>query len=117
MKAGQARYSFICDERGLLIDDVLAYYLGDRYILVVNAANKKDVIDWLIKHKSKYPKVEITDMEKTRRLLSLQGPQSNKILQSIVANPGSISLQNFKYYTAKTVAPVGPTPPPQGAKY
>src|SRR5699024_3654303 len=44
----KAHYTFLCSEQGGVIDDLVAYKLGeDEYILVVNAGNTDKDLEWL----------------------------------------------------------------------
>src|SRR5690349_1299924 len=46
--AGEAQYTLLTNERGGIVDDLIAYRLGEcRYLLIVNAANKDDDYRWL----------------------------------------------------------------------
>ncbi|MBI4300376.1 MAG: glycine cleavage system aminomethyltransferase GcvT, partial [Chloroflexi bacterium] len=41
-------YSFLCNEQGGIIDDIIAYHLaGNRYFVVVNGANREKDLAWL----------------------------------------------------------------------
>jgi aminomethyltransferase len=45
---GGAQYTLLTNEQGGIIDDLIAYRLGrDRYLLVVNAANRRADFEWL----------------------------------------------------------------------
>ncbi|MFH1231085.1 MAG: glycine cleavage system aminomethyltransferase GcvT [Planctomycetota bacterium] len=48
LKIGQSHYSYILDPDGNIMDDILLYYLSeDKYLMVVNAANKEKIHQWL----------------------------------------------------------------------
>ena len=45
---GRAQYTLLTNERGGIIDDLIAYRLDDfRYLLIVNAANREPDFRWL----------------------------------------------------------------------
>jgi aminomethyltransferase len=47
LAVGRARYSFICNEAGGIIDDTIFYRLDEnRYLLVPNAGNRNAVVAW-----------------------------------------------------------------------
>ena len=50
LRIGRARYGVICNRQGGIIDDAIVYRLDEeRYLLVPNAGNADEVIDWLKK--------------------------------------------------------------------
>jgi aminomethyltransferase len=80
-----AQYTFIPNDTGGAVDDAYLYrFVEDEYLLVVNSANREK--DWnhfqtLLKD---FDKVELTDRTKEIAMLSLQGPKSRDILESII---------------------------------
>ncbi len=82
-----AQYTFLSKNTGGAVDDAYLYrFVEDEYLLVVNGANREK--DWnhfqtLLKD---FDKVELTDRTKEIAMLSLQGPKSREILESIVQN-------------------------------
>jgi len=90
---GRAQYSAMCKPDGGLIDDLLVYHLGDRYMMVVNAANIQKDYKWLQAHRPSF-EVEIEDLSDATNLLAVQGPNSLKTLQKIA----SVDLEPVKYY-------------------
>jgi aminomethyltransferase len=50
LRIGRARYGVICNPQGGIIDDAIVYRLAEkRYLLVPNAGNANEIIDWLSK--------------------------------------------------------------------
>ena len=88
----QAQYSAMCYEDGGIIDDLLIYRYPDHFMLVVNCANMEKDLEWLMMHKSE--NVDIMDMSDQTGLISLQGPKSREILQSI----SDIDLGTIDFY-------------------
>ncbi|MDO5037372.1 MAG: glycine cleavage system aminomethyltransferase GcvT [Tissierellia bacterium] len=81
---GRVVYGFFCYEDGGVVDDLLTYkFAEDAYYLVVNAANKDKVLDWIKDH-SQGLEVQIEDLSQATGLLALQGPRAQKILQGLV---------------------------------
>jgi aminomethyltransferase len=80
-----AQYTFIPNHTGGAVDDAYLYrFVEDEYLLVVNGANREK--DWnhfqtLLKD---FDNVELTDRTKEIAMLSLQGPKSRDILESII---------------------------------
>jgi aminomethyltransferase len=51
LDVGQGQYTFLLNERGGIIDDLIAYRIGDEtFLLVVNAARTDEDFAWLQKH-------------------------------------------------------------------
>jgi glycine cleavage system T protein (aminomethyltransferase) len=72
---GGAQYTLLTNERGGIIDDLIAYRLNPcRFLLVVNASNRGAVYSWL-KH-AELRGSEVTDVSDEYALLAVQGPSS-----------------------------------------
>jgi glycine cleavage system T protein (aminomethyltransferase) len=82
-----AHYGLICNDAGCILDDVFIHHLasaktpGGRFLLSTNAANTDKVLDWLRHHAS--DDVQIEDRSQTTAHLSLQGPRSLHILETL----------------------------------
>jgi aminomethyltransferase len=51
LQVGQGQYTFLLNERGGIIDDLIVYRIGDQnFLLVVNAARTEEDFAWLQKH-------------------------------------------------------------------
>lgn len=79
MKPGAARYTLIANERGNILDDAIVYKLPDRAFLVVNASNRKKIVDWLLDAQGDLD-ARLTDRTADLAMVSIQGPQSVRIL-------------------------------------
>src|SRR5256714_5002518 len=83
---GQAQYTLLTNERGGIIDDLIAYRLGEyRYLLVVNAANREVDFRWL--KEREIPGSDIRDVSDQYALLAVQGPQAIERLGLPEAKP------------------------------
>ena len=83
---GEAQYTLLTNERGGIIDDLIAYRLGDcRYLLIVNASNREADFRWLKEHEVRGS--EITDVSDQYALLAVQGPRSIERLGLPPAKP------------------------------
>jgi aminomethyltransferase len=72
---GQAQYTLLTNERGGIVDDLIAYRLDDfRYLLVVNAANRDAAYRRLKEHE--IPGSDVRDVSDEYALLAVQGPRS-----------------------------------------
>lgn len=70
---GQAQYTLLTNERGGILDDLIAYRLGERrYLLIVNAANREADYAWL--KEREIPGSDVRDVSDEYALLAVQGP-------------------------------------------
>jgi aminomethyltransferase len=75
LEPGQAQYTLLTNEAGGIIDDLIAYRVGDHsYLLVVNAANRAPAHDWL--KEREVPGSDVRDVSDDCALLAVQGPQA-----------------------------------------
>lgn len=93
--AGQAQYSCLPNNEGGIVDDLLVYCMDPdkAYMLVVNAGNIDKDWNWITKYNDK--DVEMYNISDKTCLLAIQGPNANKILQSLTDK----DILNLKYYT------------------
>jgi len=83
---GQAQYTLLTNERGGILDDLIAYRLGEfRYLLVVNAANRESDFRWL--KEREIPGSDLRDVSDTYALLAVQGPRAIERLGLPEAKP------------------------------
>jgi aminomethyltransferase len=72
---GGAQYTLLTNERGGIVDDLIAYRLGPhRFLLVVNAGNRERAFAWLKEREIRGS--EVTDVSPDHALLAVQGPRS-----------------------------------------
>jgi aminomethyltransferase len=92
---GKAQYSALTNETGGIVDDLLVYCLEEKkaYMLVVNASNIEKDWNWISRHNTKG--AEMHNISEKTCLLAIQGPNANKIMQSLT----DIDILNLTYYT------------------
>jgi aminomethyltransferase len=79
IRPGQAQYTLLTNERGGIVDDLIAYRLSDfRYLLIVNAANKEADLRWL--KEREIPGSDVRDVSDDYALIAVQGPRSIELL-------------------------------------
>lgn len=84
MVDGQARYSPMCNEEGGTVDDLIVYKKADeKYLIVVNAANKDKDYEWMLTHQ--FGEVTFKDVSDQYAQLALQGPRALDILKKLTA--------------------------------
>ncbi len=77
---GEAQYTLLTNERGGIVDDLIAYRLGHgQYLLVVNASNREPVFEWLKDREP--PGTEVRDASDDYGLVAVQGPHALERLE------------------------------------
>jgi aminomethyltransferase len=90
---GQAQYSYLPNEEGGIVDDLLVYHLDDgNYMCVVNAGNIEK--DWAWFNKNNTQGAELHNISDHTALLAIQGPKAAEALQSLT----DINLSEIPYY-------------------
>ena len=93
---GKVQYTCLLNKNGGIVDDCLLYMFNkEKYMLVVNAANIKKDLDWILKCNEFG--CDIKDQSDNYSLLAVQGPKSNELLSSII----NINFNEIKYYNFK----------------
>jgi len=87
------KYSVICNEQGGIIDDITVFRSYDYLLVVTNACNTEGVLLWLIKHKDEF-NVTIEDKTNSLFMISIQGPNAEKVLQKLC----NLNLSLIKYH-------------------
>jgi aminomethyltransferase len=72
---GGAQYTLLTNERGGIVDDLIAYRLGPyHFLLVVNAGNRDAAYSWIKEREIRGS--EVRDVSEDYALLAVQGPRS-----------------------------------------
>jgi aminomethyltransferase len=82
MREYEAHYSLLLYGDGTIVDDIFLYRLPDRWIIVVNAANRLKDLAWLQAHTPGFD-LTLTDVSDATCMLALQGPKAEAILQRL----------------------------------
>lgn len=88
---GRQRYSFLTDERGGILDDLMVANRGDHLLLVVNAARKAHDVGYL---QAGLEGVEVETLE--RGLVALQGPGAEAALSTLSADVGGMRFMDVR---------------------
>jgi aminomethyltransferase len=95
LSPGRAQYSGLMTPRGTFVDDLLVHMLSpQRFLLVVNAANKDKDYAYLCAQAPAFDEVEVYDRSADYSQLAVQGPLAEKVVQKLTAHP----LGELKYY-------------------
>jgi aminomethyltransferase len=100
---GKVQYSSMCYPDGGIVDDLLVYRDGDRFMLVVNASNLTKDFDWITSNIGS-SHVQLTDNSDATSLLAVQGPNSLKTVQKLTKT--DLSLLPYYSFTRATLAGV-----------
>lgn len=105
LSPGKGLYSSMCNEDGGMFDDTTVYQYGENhYLLVGSTAGREKDVKRLAEY-SNGKQVYITDVTGGIGILSVQGPNSRKLLNSI----SDTSLNDLKYFEFKMVTIAGHT--------
>lgn len=76
------QYTFLLNERGGVIDDLIVYRMAeDNFLLLVNAAKIEEDVAWLQKHAT--GGVTIDNRSDTMSALAVQGPDSTRVFREV----------------------------------
>jgi glycine cleavage system T protein (aminomethyltransferase) len=90
----QALYTVMCNERGMVIDDLICYRLAaDHFVWVVNVTRTDEDYQWVLRH-ARGMNVTVSNISTNTALIALQGPESREVLQRIA----QADLSPLKYY-------------------
>jgi aminomethyltransferase len=95
MKDFQARYGLVCNDQGGVRDDVLVYRWPYGYAMVVNAANRPKIVEWLEQHKGGR-QVQIQDQTTSTAMVAVQGPNAVALCKGMFA----YNVEDLAYYFA-----------------
>ncbi|ODS82260.1 MAG: glycine cleavage system protein T [Cytophagaceae bacterium SCN 52-12] len=91
---GKVQYSYLPNDRGGVVDDLLVYrFSKDEYLLVVNASNIEKDWNWISRFKT--DDVTLTDLSGQTCLFAVQGPKAAAVVQQLT----DIPLTPMEYYS------------------
>jgi aminomethyltransferase len=104
---GKAKYSLICDSEGGVIDDLVIYRLAeDHFLVVANAANHQ-VVHQQISSRAADFDVTVADKSAQTALIAVQGPKSQDVVSSLVAEDHRRLVADLKYYASTPAVVAG----------
>lgn len=98
----EAAYSILTYADGTIVDDIFVYRLSDRWLVVVNAANRTKDFAWMQAHSRDFD-IALLDQSDELAMLALQGPLAESILQPLVKT----DLSSFTTRTARETTLAG----------
>jgi aminomethyltransferase len=92
LEIGQGQYTFLLNERGGVIDDLIAYRIGnEKFLLVVNAARVDEDFAWLDQHRSK--DVDLANRSADFGGVAIQGPKVTELFVDLPARNHIVDLE------------------------
>jgi aminomethyltransferase len=82
LEVGQGQYTFLLNERGGIIDDLIAYRIGDaKFLLVVNASCTDEDFEWLDRRRP--DNVRLGDRSAHFGGVAIQGPRVSELFVNL----------------------------------
>jgi aminomethyltransferase len=84
LEVGQGQYTFLLNDKAGIIDDLIAYRIGDaKFLLVVNASCTEQDFDWLDRHRPET--VRLGDRSAHFGGVAIQGPRIGELFVNLPA--------------------------------
>ncbi len=84
LDVGTGQYTFLLNERGGIIDDLIVYRIGEqKFLLVVNAARADEDFVWLQGHLPAVNAVLLTNRSADFGGVAIQGPQITELFHAL----------------------------------
>ena len=103
IKPNALKYSFLLNDQGKMVDDLIVTRLGtDQFMLVLNASRKdtdRGVLETVLKQSGRAVEHQVQDTQTA--LIALQGPKAQEVLASLVPDAGGLAFMQGVETTAK----------------
>lgn len=110
LAVAECQYTFLLNDRGGVIDDLIVYRIGEeKYLLVVNAAKIEEDFAWMNSHLA--PGVDFQNRSAEFAGLAVQGPRSAQLFDAFFQGKYSrparneilrVEIDDETYYIART---------------
>jgi len=92
LDVGQGQYTFLLNDKGGIIDDLIVYRIGEtKFLLVVNAARTDQDFDWLDPHRAE--NVRLGDRSAYFGGVAIQGPRVTELFVNLPARNHIVDLE------------------------
>src|SRR6202040_2514390 len=92
LEIGQGQYTFLLNHRGGIIDDLIAYRIGDaKFLLVVNASCTNEDFAWLDRHRPS--NVRLGDRSAHFGGVAIQGPRVGELFVNLPPRNHIVDLE------------------------
>ncbi|MGD8926257.1 MAG: glycine cleavage system aminomethyltransferase GcvT [Thioalkalispiraceae bacterium] len=96
---GKALYSCMLNEAGGVIDDLITYYVNDKfYRMVVNASTREKDLAWIQKQASAFG-VEIKERDDLA-MIAVQGPSAREIVHTVIGDKSTTVSELGQFFMA-----------------
>jgi aminomethyltransferase len=95
MAVGSCRYSFVCNEAGGILDDVIVYRYDDHWLMVVNASNREKLLAHFQASLTPELAVKVEDLTASTAMIALQGPRVMEMLGRFSREVPSLKRYHF----------------------
>jgi aminomethyltransferase len=93
LDVGMGQYTFLLNDRGGIIDDLIVYRIDERkYILVVNAARADEDFAWLQNHLPEG--ISLTSRSADFGAVAIQGPQTTALFHALFVKDVELPARN-----------------------
>src|SRR6266404_6844537 len=93
LEVGHGQYTFLLNERGGIIDDLIVYRIeGQMFLLVVNAARTDEDFAWLDRHRAK--DVNLKDRSASFGGVAIQGPRLIDLFHGLLGDDVDLPARN-----------------------
>lgn len=106
---GQAVYSPMCRDDGGVVEDLIVLCLeAERFLLVVNAANREKDVRWVAERADRAAGVAVRDASDDWALIALQGPAAAAIMAAAAGDRAApaLALRPFRFLAGVSVGGV-----------
>jgi aminomethyltransferase len=109
LPSGAAAYSVLCDGDGGILDDVIAYRLGEREVMFVfNASNRVSDTQWFVEQRDCVGwNVDLVDRTFETALIGVQGPAAQSVLQPLCSTVDLDALAGYAFIRTKVAGAAG----------
>jgi aminomethyltransferase len=92
LAVGQGQYTFLLNEKGGIIDDLIAYRIGEqKFLLVVNASRAEEDYEWLDQHRA--GDVLLGDRSAYFGGVAIQGPRATELFVDLPARNHIVDVE------------------------
>src|SRR5437660_8774445 len=93
LDVGSGQYTFLLNERGGIIDDLIAYRIGEeKFLLVVNASRTDEDFAWLDRHRSH--DVDLRNRSAEFGGVAIQGPRVVDLFHRLLGDDVDLPARN-----------------------
>ncbi len=102
MRVGKAKYSLLLNERGGVVDDLIVYRTAESTFLIIANAGNRDAVAAAFAAAAEAGSGDRTveDVSDTYALIAVQGPEAQKILETVDTLVPDAPLSELGYYAS-----------------